>query len=105
MTNREINLELLLGKKVYSRNNKPVGRIEEIHAEPRDGECFVEEYLIGSYGLFERLAAWTVILPLINLPGIKSGRKYRIGWDKLDLSDPKKPRLRCLASELDRFRI
>jgi hypothetical protein len=82
-------------------NSKPIGRIEEIHAEPRKGECFVEEYLIGSYAVLDRLSAWSVFLPLLHLLGAsKFGKRYRVKWDQLDLTDVQKPRLKCSVSDL-----
>ena len=104
MAKQEIAVELLIGRRVRALNNRPIARIEEIHAEPRKGECFVEEYLIGSYGWLERLAAWQIALPLLNLfGGKKLGKRYRVTWDKLDLSDAEKPRLKCSVDELEPF--
>lgn len=58
---RELHLELLLGKRVHDADGKPVGRIEEFRAEQQGGEWVLREYLVGSYGLFERLAAWSIL--------------------------------------------
>jgi hypothetical protein len=101
MAGQEIHLELLLGRRVRAINNTPMGRIEEIYAEPRKGECSVEEYLIGGYALLDRLSAWSVFLPLLHLLGAsKSGKRYRVKWDQLDLTDVEKPRLKCSVSDL-----
>ena len=100
----EIHVELLLGRRVFASNSQPVGRIEEIYAEPRNGECYIQEYLIGSYALFERLAAWGIFRHLVSFVGGKWwGKKYRVNWDKLDLTDAEKPRLMCSISELEEF--
>jgi hypothetical protein len=97
----EINLELLLSRRVYALNGKVVGRLEEIRAEVRGAECVVTEYLVGVYAMFERLAAWNIgrsILRTLRVRG--KGGGYRVAWHQLDLSDPLRPRLRCPMSEL-----
>ena len=99
----EINLELLLGKQVFALNNKPIGRIEEVRADLRGGDCYVEEYLIGTYAIFERLAALEIGRAVLGLFGsyVKTG--YRVPWDELDLTDPKRPRIRCKINQLKRL--
>jgi hypothetical protein len=99
---REAHVELLLGRRVLAANGRSVGRIEEIVARFEDGECRVEEFHLGAYALFERLAAWHLgraILRTLRL----GGASYRVSWRELDLSDPEHPRLRCAASALDRL--
>jgi hypothetical protein len=104
MSDREIHIELLLGARVFAINNKPVGRIEEIYGEPLGGECFIEEYLIGDYAFLERLASLNIFRQLMTIVGAnRLGKKYRIKWDMLDLTDVKRPRLTCSASELKQF--
>jgi hypothetical protein len=101
VTGREINLELLLNRRVYALNGKCVGRIEEVRAEMRGGECVLTEYLVGVYALFERLAAWSIgrsILRTLQLKRKDGG--YRVPWNELDLSDPLRPRLKCIVQEL-----
>nr|WP_039739632.1 hypothetical protein [Hassalia byssoidea] len=97
----EIHLELLLGKTVLDSTGKAIGRIEEVRASKQGEEWIVQEYLIGYAAILERLSAWTVGLGILHLLGahkIHSG--YTIPWDKLDLTDPNKPRLRCSLDEL-----
>jgi hypothetical protein len=49
----------------------------------------------------ERLAAWAIGRELLRLFGAKhKGGGYRVPWDKLDLSDPVRPRLTCKVEEL-----
>ncbi|HEX8073130.1 MAG TPA: hypothetical protein VF546_24495 [Pyrinomonadaceae bacterium] len=101
MARQEIHVELLLSRRVLALNGRPVGRLEEVRAELRRGECFVIEYLIGTYALFERLAAWRVGRELLKVFGARRRHGgYRVPWDKLDLSDPTRPRLRCPVTEL-----
>ena len=103
MKRQEVHLELLLGKRVVALNGQPVGRLEEVRAELNNrGDCFVSEFLIGSYGILERLSVWRIgraILRTLHLH--KEG--YRIRWEQLDLSDPNRPQLKCEVEELTTF--
>jgi sporulation protein YlmC with PRC-barrel domain len=99
MDPHEIHLEQLLNRRVFASNGRPVGRLEEICAERREKECFITEYHVGVYALFERVAGSAIGRAVLRLFG--GGRSgYRIPWDKLDLSDPAHLRLRCKVSEL-----
>ena len=101
MAGREVHVELLLNRRVYALNGRVIGRLEEVRAELHEGECFVTEYLVGAYAMMERLAAWRIGRALLRLFGAtRHGGGYRVPWDKLDLSDPERPRLRCEAGEL-----
>jgi hypothetical protein len=94
MKNCEIAVQTLLGKIVKDRNGKPVGRLEEIHTQAHGNEVVVKEYVLGPSGLFARLALTGLRLRLIPF---LHPRKYfspqKISWDKMDISDPKHPRL------------
>lgn len=104
MAHTEIHLELLLSKFVLDLEGKEVGRIEEVRAEQQGDEWVVQEYLIGSAAILERLSAWTIGLKILHLLGARQGiGGYRVPWDKLDLTDPHKPRLRCPKHELKTF--
>jgi sporulation protein YlmC with PRC-barrel domain len=101
MAARELNVELLLSRRVYALNGRRIGRIEEIRAEKRGREWYVTEYLVGGYALFERLAGWVIGRAILNTVGMRaSGRGYRVPWNELDLSDPDRPRLKCSVSSL-----
>jgi sporulation protein YlmC with PRC-barrel domain len=101
MAKKEIHVELLLGKRVFALNGRSIGRLEEIRAELNKGECFVAEFLVGSYALLERLSALSIGRDVLRLLGARSKHGgYRIPWNKLDLSDPEQPRLLCKVSEL-----
>lgn len=100
MAETEVHLELLLGRRVFARNGKPIGRLQEIRATPRGRGLVVDEYLVGAYAVLERLSAWTIGRALIRtFGGGRSG--YRVPWDKMDVSDMDRPRLLCAASELE----
>ena len=101
MDKQEIHLELLVGRRVFSLNGRSIGHLEEVRAELRGGECLVEEYLVGAYAVAERLAALSVGRAILRLLGAtKRHDGYRVPWDKLDLTDPKRPRLLCSVNEL-----
>lgn len=98
----EIHLELLLGMQVHDVNDQPVGRLEEIKAEAADEDFIVVEYHLGALGLFERLSATTlgnIILRPFGFKGRPAG--YIVPWDKLDVADPNRLRLRCALAELN----
>jgi hypothetical protein len=68
-----------------------VGRILSVKAEIEKEECVVREYHLGTAALLAQLG--------ISVFGRKP---LRVPWDLMDLGDPDRPRLRCLASELKR---
>jgi len=96
----KVRLEQLLGKQVRSISNKRVGRIEEVRSELRQGDLFVTDYLIGSYAAFERLSGLMIARAILGLFGDVFKTGYRVPWNRLDLSDPEKPRLTCRLSQL-----
>jgi sporulation protein YlmC with PRC-barrel domain len=92
---REARVELLIGKRVLDREGKPVGRIEELRAERRGRELVVTEYLVGAYGLLERLSALRIGRYFLRaVAPSRSIEEQVIPWDRLDLTDPARPRLR-----------
>jgi len=98
----EVKLELLLGSRVVDVNGERVGHIEEVLADRDGDELLVTHYLVGRYGLFERLSLFHVGVGLLRYLGGRAMSKHphRIPWEKLDLSDPEKPRLTCSIDEL-----
>lgn len=103
MATAEVHVELLLGRRVYAADGKPVGRVEEVIASFDDGDCRVEEYHVGAYALLERLAAWHLGRAVLGVLRA-AGPSYRVRWNQLDLSDPDRPTLRCAADDLERLR-
>lgn len=101
MSKQEIRIELLLGRRVVGLNGRAVGRLEEVRAELQAGRCLVTEFQVGSYAIFERLAAWNIGRAFLHWIGArrKSGG-YRVPWEELDLSNPDQPRLRCPVARL-----
>lgn len=99
----EVHVELLIGRRVVDANGKNVGRIEEILAVEQGDDLVVDEYLVGTYGFFQRLSVYHVGIGFLRLFGARGHVKNptRIPWRKLDLSDPEKPRLTCAKEELE----
>lgn len=97
----DVNVELLLGRTVVDANGEKVGRIEELRAEEDGDRCRVEAYLVGTSALIERLSAWTLVRPIKR--ALRTRHIYsvfEIPWQEMDLSDPKKPKLRVAKADL-----
>jgi len=93
---RTVHFELLLGRKVLDSEGRKVGRILAVRAEPEGKDCVVREYLLGTAALLTRLG-----LSASRLVGLPIHRKpLCVPWDRMDLSDPAKPRLTCRMEEL-----
>jgi sporulation protein YlmC with PRC-barrel domain len=104
MKRQEIHLELLLGKRVFALNGQSIGRLEEVRAELNArGHCFVTEFLIGSYAFLERLSAFRMGREIMRTLRLRRKEGYRVRWEQLDLSDPRRPRLLCEVDELVRL--
>lgn len=93
----ELRLDRLVGREVYSADNRRVGRVEEFRAERRGTSWVVTEYVIGAAGLVERLG-----LGVRLVVGIKRVTGYVARWDQLDLSNPDRPTLTCAIESLER---
>jgi len=96
----EVHVELLLGEKVLAMNGQPIGRLEDIRTEVNRGHYFVSEFLVGSYAMLERLAAWRIGRAVLRVLGAKKKQGYRVRWDQLDLTDPERLRLLCEVDDL-----
>lgn len=95
MPGREVRVESLLGRVVWSPGGRPVGRIEDIRAEPEGDDYVIHEIILGEIGLLANLVGIAAQLPTFRALGL--GRRYRtraIPWNWLDLSDPERPRFR-----------
>ncbi|MBZ9961485.1 MULTISPECIES: hypothetical protein [unclassified Mesorhizobium] len=96
-----VNLEHLAGRRVLSRQDESIGYIEEIRAEPAGDDFVVTEFHVGIYAAFERLSASTIGTAVLDFFRLRRrDGLYRIPWDKLDISDPARPRLLCSTTEL-----
>ncbi len=94
---RELRVERLLGRKVWSANHRAVGRLEEIRAVRHGSGCTVTQYVIGFAGALERLG-----LGIRLLLGHKIGGGLIAEWTQLDIAAPHGPTLTCPAADLRR---
>lgn len=92
-----LRLDRLLGRRVYTANHRPFGRIEEFRAEPRGGHWVVTAYVVGALGLVERLGVGARLVL-----GLGRAGGYVVRWDQLDLTHPERPRLTCSIADLER---
>jgi hypothetical protein len=91
---RTIRLERLLGALVVDAYGYPVGRIEDVVAEPDGEEYLVTEVVLGPHGRLSRLLAFGHQLPTLRALGLgRQPRVRRLPWHWFDLSDPEHPRL------------
>ena len=97
----DVHVELLLGRKVRDTDGNVIGRIEEFRVERDHNSCRVESYLVGASALVERLSAWTLVRPIARaLHARKLYQLYDVRWQDMDLSDPRRPKLRIPRSDL-----
>jgi hypothetical protein len=82
-------------------NGRSIGRLEEVRAETVRNQLLVSEFLVCSYAMLERLSSLRIGGAILRAFGAwRRHGGYRIPWDKLDLSDPERPRLLCKTNEL-----
>jgi sporulation protein YlmC with PRC-barrel domain len=90
---REIRLEEILGRVVRTAAGRPVGRIEDVIAEPEGEDYVVRGVILGDLGWRARLFSVAAQLPTFQSMGL--GGRYRVRtvpWEWLDFSDPAHPR-------------
>jgi hypothetical protein len=104
MIQQEVQIQSLLNRRVIALNGRRIGRLEEIRIEQRGEVYVVSEYLVGTFAMFERLAAWSIGRAMLQVSRMtcKDGG-YRVRWDQLDISDPTHPKLLCRTDELARM--
>lgn len=95
MKSVKVHLELLVGREVHDSEGKRMGRIVSATAELQGDECVVKDFLLGPAALLRRFGIST-----LHLVGFRRSKPLAVPWDQLDLSDPKRPCLRCRADEL-----
>jgi len=101
VSKQEIHVERMIGKKVFALNGRSVGRLQEIRASVDRNQCYVKEFVVGSYGMFERLSAMSIARAIFaRFHSDSRSHGYLVPWKDLDLSDPNRPRLRCEVNEL-----
>jgi hypothetical protein len=92
----ELPLDVLLGRAVVATNGRVIGRIEEFRVDDTE-RWTVAEVVLGAAGLLERLGIGGRMLV-----GARTGG-YVARWDQIDLTDPRRPRLRCGVEALERL--
>jgi hypothetical protein len=97
MPRRSLRLDRLIGRRVLTANNRPLGRLEECRVERRGAAWVISAWVVGPAGLLERLGLGARLIV-----GLSRGNSYVIRWDQLDLSDPERPRLLCAVEDLER---
>jgi len=98
---RELRVESLLGHRLRGADGKSLGRIEEIVAEIRGTDWIVVEVHVGRGALLERLTELTSLVPLFSALQHRLGERRRVPWDRLDFSDPSRPRATVRREELE----
>jgi len=101
MKQRRVHAEHLVGRTVHDIENQRAGRIEEIEAEETNGGCYVTGFVLGEKGLLKRLSIGG-IGPLFIRSLQKRGQQHvrTVPWEKIDLSNPRRPKLRCRKDEI-----
>jgi sporulation protein YlmC with PRC-barrel domain len=97
---RVVHLERLLNKKVLDSKGRKAGRIEEVCVRVSAGGWVVEAYLLGKAGLLARLSVPELARSLLGLRSAGRSSTEAVPWDKMDLMDPHRPRLKCTVEEL-----
>jgi hypothetical protein len=99
MSPREVLVDQLIGRRVRDAAGRPAGRIEELICEielREDGRDYVVTQIrIGSFGRWDWLAGSVLTRELIKKMSDLAGyRQSRLPWERMDLTDPARPRLR-----------
>ena len=92
-----LHLETLVGKEVVDAAGAHAGRLEEVHADWRGNECMVTHYVLATSHRIRKPLIHALIFALRQLGAQKWSGTVVVPWDKLDLSDPEKPRLLNVA--------
>ena len=98
-----LRLQHMLGKKIYDPSGACAGRIEEVVATwPDKSTCEVKGYLLGREGWAWRLSIPGLALTFLRALGgvTNSPAEHVVPWDKVDWSDPRRPRLTCTIAKL-----
>ena len=102
MKERRVRLQDLLGCSVRDSNSERMGRIEEIEAEQNADGCHATMFVLGEAGLLERLSVSTFYRLFGPARGEKRDAKaQRVPWEQMDLTDARRPKLRCTKAELE----
>ncbi len=101
MRDAGVAVEHLLSRTVRDPSGRSAGRIEEIRVTPVRDALLVYQYDLGPAALLERLAVRLRAFPPLRMLGVGAGHGGRsVPWEKMDLSDPLRPRITCMREEL-----
>lgn len=107
MSEREVRIERLVGRRVRDAEGRDVGRIEEMVAEielhEHGRDYVVRELQVGRYPVLGFVAGTSLGRGLLRTLGRGSGyARYRVPWEAMDLADPERPRIRMRREALVR---
>ena len=100
---RELHVESLVGHHLRGADGKSLGRIQEVVAEIRGTDWIVVELHVGGGALLERLAELTSLVPLFGALQRRLGARHRVPWDRVDFTDPSRPRATVRRGDLERI--
>ena len=98
MSEQDVRIERLIGRRVRDAEGRVVGQIEEmvaeieLHAHGRD--YVVRSLRVGTFGALDALSGSRALRLLLRV--LLPSRAYRwrdVPWSGIDLSDPARPRL------------
>jgi hypothetical protein len=95
---RERHVHRLLGRPVYDRSGRPVGHLEELHAEKEGDYYVVAAFDLGPVAMLERLAVRHLGVSWAGRP-----HGYRARWNQIDLEDERRMTLTCEVDELEKL--
>jgi sporulation protein YlmC with PRC-barrel domain len=103
VSERELRIERLVGRRVWDGQGRSLGRIEDLICEIELGEgrsdYMVRSFCVGSFGALDALTGSTASRRFLQtlLRGVGYAR-YEIPWERMDLSDPERPRVNCVGA-------
>ena len=99
---KEVRLEDFLGQRVRDAEGREIGRLHEARARREGGDLVVLDFLVGPGGWVERFSLAGVASEVLGILGFARSRGYVVPWQRMDLSQPGRPRCTCRAAELER---
>lgn len=84
-----VHLEKICARKIHDLDGRLAGRLEEVHADWRGGQCVVTHYTVAPRGTY-----------LLRQMGFIQLRAYVVPWDRMDFTDPGRPKLNCRIADL-----
>lgn len=97
---REVRVEELVGRRLCDIDGRKVGRIEELVAELRGTDWVVIEIHVGPGALLERLVDLSALVPLLSTFERRLRKRYRVPWDQLNLTNPRRPKATVAVATL-----